>query len=418
MTTDISLSELREAVASVRDDAQQFLCELIRVPSLPGKEADAIACAEKWFAGKAEIERVPLSNSLRQDEDYADPVPGIEYDGRWNLRVRVPGSGGGRSLLFNTHLDVVPASEGQNRPFDPVVENGVVRGRGACDAKGQAAAIFTAIAALHRLGVRLNGDILAHLVVEEEVGGNGTLAMIRNGEQADACIVMEPTDQRILSSVRGAVWFRVICTGKPGHSGSAGSTVSALKMAVRVMEILEGYHARLLASSRGIAMFDDYPNPMPITFGKLNAGNWPASAPAEAVIEGVLGLLPNKTRYEVMEEMKQAIASEADEWLREHFKLEFMYRHDAHVLDPSHPLAAGLSAACREAGLAGEIGAMTASCDSWFYNNQLKIPSVVFGPGSLSVAHSREEHIRMDDICNAAVALLNFAQNWCGRSES
>ena len=418
MTTDISLSELREAVASVRDDAQQFLCELIRVPSLPGKEADAIACAEKWFAGKAEVERVPLSNNLRQDEDYADPVPGIEYDGRWNLRVRVPGSGGGRSLLFNTHLDVVPASEGQNRPFDPVVENGIVRGRGACDAKGQAAAIFTAIAALHRLGVRLNGDLLAHLVVEEEVGGNGTLAMIRKGEQADACIVMEPTDQRILSSVRGAVWFRVICTGKPGHSGSAGSTVSALKMAVRVMEILEGYHARLLASSRGIAMFDDYPNPMPITFGKLNAGNWPASAPAEAVIEGVLGLLPNKTRYEVMEEMRQAIASEADEWLREHFKLEFMYRHDAHVLDPSHPLAAGLSAACRETGLAGDIGAMTASCDSWFYNNQLKIPSVVFGPGTLSVAHSREEHIRMDDICNAAVALLNFAQNWCGRSES
>ncbi|MCL4854960.1 MAG: M20/M25/M40 family metallo-hydrolase, partial [Bryobacteraceae bacterium] len=400
MTTDISLSELREAVASVRDDAQQFLCELIRVPSLPGKEADAIACAEKWFAGKAEVERVPLSNSLRQDEDYADPVPGIEYDGRWNLRVRVPGSGDGRSLLFNTHLDVVPASEGQNRPFDPVVENGVVRGRGACDAKGQAAAIFTAFAALHRLGFRLNGDLLAHLVVEEEVGGNGTLAMIRKGEQADACIVMEPTDQRILSSVRGAVWFRVICTGKPGHSGSAGSTVSALKMAVRVMEILEGYHARLLASSRGIAMFDDYPNPMPITFGKLNAGNWPASAPAEAVIEGVLGLLPNKTRYEVMEEMRQAIASEADEWLREHFKLEFMYRHDAHVLDPSHPLAAGLSAACRETGLAGDIGAMTASCDSWFYNNQLKIPSVVFGPGTLSVAHSREEHIRMDDICN------------------
>ncbi|MCZ2080384.1 MAG: M20/M25/M40 family metallo-hydrolase [Bryobacteraceae bacterium] len=417
MTTDISLSELREAVASVRDDAQQFLCELIRVPSLPGKEADAIACAEKWFAGKAEVERAPLSNSLRQDEDYADPVPGIEYDGRWNLRVRVPGSGGGRSLLFNTHLDVVPASEGQSRPFDPVVDNGIVRGRGACDAKGQAAAIFAVIAALHRLGVRLNGDLLAHLVVEEEVGGNGTLAMIRKGEQADACIVMEPTDQRILSSVRGAVWFRVICTGKPGHSGSAGSTVSALKMAVRVMEILEGYHARLLASSRGIAMFDDYPNPMPITFGKLNAGNWPASAPAEAVIEGVLGLLPNKTRYEVMEEMRQAIASGADEWLREHFRLEFMYRHDAHVLDPSHPLAAGLSTACREAGLAGDIGAMTASCDSWFYNNQLKIPSVVFGPGSLSVAHSREEHIHMDDICSAAVALLNFARNWCGRSE-
>ncbi len=71
--------------------------------------------------------------------------------------------------------------------------------------------------------MKLRGDVLAHLVVEEEVGGNGTLAMVRRGEQADGCVVMEPTDLRILSSVRGAVWFRVICTGRPGHSGSAGT---------------------------------------------------------------------------------------------------------------------------------------------------------------------------------------------------
>jgi succinyl-diaminopimelate desuccinylase len=58
---------------------------------------------------------------------------------------------------------------------------------------------------------------------------------------------------------------------------------------------------------------------------------------------------------------------------------------------------------------------MTASCDSWFYNNQLKIPAVVFGPGSLSVAHSREEHIVLDDILKAAVILARFAQDWCGR---
>jgi acetylornithine deacetylase/succinyl-diaminopimelate desuccinylase len=92
-----------------------------------------------------------------------------------------------------------------------------------------------------------------------------------------------------------------------------------------------------------------------------------------------------------------------------------MYRHDAHVLDPGHPLPTGLSASCREMGLPGEIAAMTASCDSWFYNNQLKIPTVVFGPGSLSVAHSREEQISLDDILQAALVLVHFAQGWCGR---
>ncbi|HUJ24244.1 MAG TPA: M20/M25/M40 family metallo-hydrolase [Bryobacteraceae bacterium] len=414
----IRITDLQQAVDSVRGETQRFLCDLIRLPSLPGNEMEAVECAARSFAGVAEVERIPLSNEIRRDEDYADPVPDLQYDGRSNLRLRVPGAAGGRSLLFNTHLDVVPASEGQERPFDPVAESGIVRGRGACDAKGQAATIFAAFAALRRMKVTLDCDLIAHLVVEEEVGGNGTLAMVRKGERADACIVMEPTELRILSSVRGAVWFRVICTGKPGHSGRAGDTVSALKMAIRVIEILERFHARLLASSRGIALFDQHPNPMPITFGKLQAGNWPASAPAQAVIEGVLGLLPNKTRYQVMEEMRQAILDEADAWLREHFALEFMYRHDSHVLDPAHPLATGLAESCRQAGLAGEIGAMTASCDSWFYNNQLKIPTVVFGPGSLSVAHSREEHIRLDDICKAAVALLQFGQNWCGASRS
>ena len=56
---------------------------------------------------------------------------------------------------------------------------------------------------------------------------------------------------------------------------------------------------------------------------------------------------------------------------------------------------------------------MTASCDSWFYNNQLQIPSVVFGPGSLSFAHSNEEQIRVDDIGTASVILLLLLKQWC-----
>ncbi|MDR3674386.1 MAG: M20/M25/M40 family metallo-hydrolase [Acidobacteriota bacterium] len=412
--TQISVSEIRDAVQAAQHETEQFLCDLIRFPSLPGQEKGAVDCAAARFADVAQVERVPLSNALREDEDYSSPVAGIEYDGRSNLRVRMAGTGGGQSLLFNSHLDVVPASQGQVRPFDPRVEAGRVFGRGSCDAKGQVATIYTALLAAKRLGLKLRGDVLAHLVVEEEVGGNGTLAMTRRGERADACVVMEPTELRILSSVRGAVWFRVICTGRPGHSGRAGDTVSALKMAVRVMEILEQYHDRLLAASRGIPLFDPFPNPMPITFGKIAAGDWPATAPARAVIEGVLGLLPNKTRYQVMEEMRQALMDGGDPWLREHFQLEFMYRHDAHVLDPAHPLVTGLQASCRESGAPGEVTAMTASCDSWYYNNQLHIPTVVFGPGSLRFAHTNEEQIGLDEIAEGAAILVRFLAEWCG----
>ncbi|MHB9131528.1 MAG: M20/M25/M40 family metallo-hydrolase [Armatimonadota bacterium] len=411
MIEQLTIDDIRAAVNAIRGETETFLCDLIRFPSTPGKEAEAMAYAAKRFAELGEVTQVPLSNALREDEDFADPIPGIEYDGRYNVRMRVPGAGG-KSLLFNTHLDVVPPSQGQERPWDPQVNDGVIYARGACDAKGQAAAIFTAFTALKRLGITPPGDLIAHLVVEEECGGNGTMAMARTGEKADGCIVLEPTDLRIFSSVRGAVWFRVTCTGKAGHSGRAGDTVSALKMAIKVTEILEGYHDRLLAASRGIELFDQFPNPMPVTFGKLAAGDWPATAPSRAVIEGVLGLLPNKTRYQVMDEMRQAIIDEGDEWLREHFQLEFMYRHDSHVLATDHPLVTGLQACCREAGAAGEVTAMTASCDSWFYNNQLGIPTVVFGPGTLRFAHSNEEQIRLDEITEAAAILVQFILRW------
>jgi len=413
----LGLSEIRATVEALRGVTRQFLSDLIRFPSLPGREMEAVEYAARRFAEIGQVERIPLSNALREDEDYADPVRGIEYAGRSNLRLRVAGSGGGPSLLFNTHLDVVPASQGQERAFEPTLQADRVYGRGACDAKGQAATLFTALLAAQRLGVKLKGDVLAHLVVEEEVGGNGTLAMVRRGEPADGCIVMEPTDLRILSSVRGAVWFRVTCTGRPGHSGRAGDTVSALKLAIRTLDILEQYHARLLANSRGIPLFDQFANPMPITFGKLAAGDWPATAPASASLEGVLGFLPNKTRQQVMEEIRQAILEGGDDWLREHFRLEFMYRHDAHVLDPAHPLVTGLAACCREAGASGEVSAMTASCDSWFYNNQLRIPTLVFGPGSLRYAHSNEEQIGLEEIGQAAAILLRFLAGWCGGAE-
>jgi acetylornithine deacetylase len=411
---DLSLADIRAAVQHAHRETAQFLCDLIRFPSLPGKEQEAVDYAAGKFAEVGEVKHIWLTNALRTDEDYADPVRGLEYEGRSNLRVRVAGTGGGRSLVFNTHLDVVPPSPGQDRPFEPVVEADRVLGRGACDAKGQVATLYTALAAAKRLGMKLRGDVLADLVIEEEVGGNGTLAMVRRCEHADGCVVMEPTELRILSSVRGAVWFRVTCTGRPGHSGRAGDTVSALKMAIRTTEILEQYHARLLASSRGIPLFDRFANPMPITFGKLAAGDWPSTAPASAVVEGVLGFLPNKTRYQVMDEIRQALREGGDAWLREHFQIEFMYRHDAHVLDPGHPLVTGLQACCREAGAAGEVSAMTASCDSWLYNNQLHIPTVVFGPGSLRFAHSNEEQIGWEDIREAATILVRFLADWCG----
>ena len=429
----IDRETIRNTVDRLMPSTAEFLSKLISFPSTSGKEHELMCWAEGAFRELGvEVTRVPLSDEIRNDEDYSSPIPDLHYDGRFNLRLRLPGSGRGgtagssssarldkptvaphRKLLFNTHTDVVPPSQGQQSPFQAVNAHGIVHGRGACDAKGQVATIYLVLAALARLNVKPAGDLVVHLVVEEENGGNGTLAMVRAGEQADGCIVMEPTAGRIYTSVRGAVWFRLLCEGKPGHSGRAGETVSALTLARKAMDVLETYHRELLAASRGIPLFDKYENPMPITFGRLAAGDWPATAPARATVEGVLGLLPNRTRHEVMDEIRRALAAAGDERLKERVRVEFMYRHDSHVLDPKHPLVEELTRCCRQWNLPAEIDAMTASCDSWMYNNRLGIPTVVYGPGTLGYAHTNEEQIALQDIADAGCMLTGFVLRWC-----
>lgn len=411
----MSPDRIHEAVTRLLPQAQDFLSDLVRIPSMSGLEQEAMKFVEDRMSHLAvELERVPLSDAIRSDPDYSDPVPDLKYDGRFNLRLARRGSGGGRTLLLNTHTDVVPPSEGMADPWSGRYEDGVVYGRGACDAKGQVATIYLVLKVLDALGVRLGGDLIVHLVIEEENGGNGTLAMARRGERADGCVVMEPSDGRLYTSIRGAVWFRLVLTGRAGHSGQAGVTRSALLMARDAIGVLERYHADLLQRSRGFELFDGYPNPMPITFGRLNAGNWPASAPSVAVLEGVLGLLPNKTSRQVCEEMAQALRDCSDEYLAGHFDLHFMYRHDSSVLNPNHDLPTTVLEAARAAGQPLAVAGMTASCDAWMYNNQLGIPTVVWGPGTLKVAHSREEHIRMTEVASAAEVLVNTIVAWCG----
>ncbi len=436
----LEVSRLREAIQARRDDITRLLCDLIRIPSTVGQEAPAVELLQERLQGLAPVvERVPIAEAIRDDPDFSWPVPGLEYGERANLRVVLPGlapeppspahpersSGqrrggqGGeaprRSLLINTHLDVVPASAGQERPFEPQVREGVVYGRGACDAKGQVAAAWGLLAVLKDLGLPPAADLTFHFVLEEEVGGNGTVAMVREGDRADGCVVLEPSDFAILPQIRGAVWFETTVHGQAGHSGRPGGTVSALLKAIQAIEAFTGVHDRCLAESRGKwPLFDAFADPAPLTIGQLSAGDWPAQAPQKCVFRGVLGVLPDRTKEQVMEQMRAALRDSDDPWLAGHWEMEFPYRHDSSVLDPGHPLVKALEMACGSAGQPTRVSAMTASCDAWLYNNQLGIPTVVFGPGSLGFAHSDQERVAVEEVLEGVEVLVRLVERWCG----
>jgi acetylornithine deacetylase len=401
------------------NDAVDFLCEIIKFPSMRGKEGPVNRFIyDKMKFDEAELIQIP--GSFPSHKDYSWPLEGLKYSDTQNLRLNFkPNISTGKSLIINAHSDVVPPSKNQVDAFNPKIENGKIFGRGACDDKGQIAVIYLALKCLLDLGLKPSSEISIDIVIEEENGGNGTLFAIQDQMKADAAIVMEPSEFKILPSVRGAVWFELKCTGRPAHSGSSGTGISALKLAIRAMEILGDYHDELLKKSRGInRLFDVFENPMPLTFGMLNAGDWPATVPAVASVKGVFGFLPNVSIKEVQNGMKDALEKNGDEWLKDNFEITFnMLNNEGNQIEEDHPLVETLKKAEVEAGISPDVSAMTAACDAWQYVHRLKVPTVVVGAGSLSHAHSNIEQIDINDIRKMAKVLVHFIDEWCGLVE-
>lgn len=414
----LTQDRINDAMDVLAGETTDLLCDLIRLPSTRGNEGPVNRLVAERMGGlctASELMQIP--ESFKDDPQYSWPLPGLTYADTQNLRLTLAGASpaSSRSLILNAHSDVVPPSKNQVNAFVPVVRDGIVYGRGACDDKGQIAVIHLLLATLKRLKLRPRGTVTVDIVVEEENGGNGTLFMTRHPVRADGAIVLEASERKVFAAVRGAVWFEVICRGKPGHSGRASDVVSALKEAVKAMEVLEGYHDRLLAASRGFnPLFDRYENPMPVTFGMLHAGDWPATAPGTASIKGVFGFLPNTDVAAVQQGMIDAIRNSPHDYLRDHFEILFtMLNNEGNQLPPDHPLVKELVGAAGSGGVPMEVSAMTAACDAWRYA-RMDIPTVVMGAGSLRYAHSNEEQIAVADIKETAGILLRFLERWCG----
>ena len=116
------------AVSEIMPGVIKFLSDLIRFDSTPGNEHEAMEYLyEKFNCLDIEVEKIYLENAIKNDKDYSFPIIGISYDNRFNLYVCKKGCGNGRKLLFNTHVDVVPPSEGMVEPWNAKIENGAFK---------------------------------------------------------------------------------------------------------------------------------------------------------------------------------------------------------------------------------------------------------------------------------------------------
>jgi acetylornithine deacetylase len=335
---------------------------------------------------------------------------------------------GGRSLLFNGHVDVVPAGDlarWHSDPFVATLRDGRVYGRGALDMKGGLACAIAAVRAVQRSGVQLRGVVKIQSVIGEEEGGIGTLAAILRGHTADAAIVAEPTELKVAPAQAGAHNFRLTVFGAAAHGCVREEGVSAIeKFSVLLQAIirLERERNDRLRANDPTGLFQRYRTPNAICIGTVRGGEWASSESEVCVAEGRFGISVGEDPLTARRELEACVAAAAaaDPWLAAHPpRVEWWGgTFDPGLTDVNHPLV-GLTAACHRDGGAGapQLEGMTYGADMRLLTNVAQMPTVLYGPGDVRLAHRPDESVAVADLLTATRTFVLAVLRWVGVEE-
>ncbi|WP_075982007.1 peptidase [Bacillus massilinigeriensis] len=402
----------------------RLLKKLVQEGSVRGNESKAQAviiekCRQLgleldiWEIDKKSISGHPAFRSDRDD-----------FSGNPNVVAVLKGTGGGKSIILNSHIDVVPEGDKgdwEEDPFSGIIHEGRLYGRGSTDMKGGTVALLLAIESIISSDIKLKGDVIFQSVIEEESGGAGTLSAVLRGYKADGAIIPEPTKLKLFPKQQGSMWFRIAVKGKSAHGGTRYEGVSAIEKAIKIIQQIQE-----LERKRNVKITDplykDTPIPIPINIGKIYSGEWPSSVPDIAFIEGRMGVAPNEQMEAAEKEMQEAILSvgETDSWLQENPPtIEwFGGRWQPGNLDVTHPLMEVISSSYqRVLDKPPVIEASPWGTDGGILSNVGGIPVVVFGPGVTEVAHDANEYIVLDDLFTSAKIIAQTIIKWCGVSK-
>ena len=418
---DLTPLERRVADAVEAGALVDAVSAFVTVPSWDGRETaaqDHMAglmeaaglSVDRWLIDLVDLARHPAySAELRRDEAVG-------------LVGTLEGTGGGRTLVLNGHVDVVPPGDEAlwtDPPFAGVVREGRVYGRGALDMKGGLLAGLFALRALGRAGVRPAGSVHLQSVVGEEDGGLGTLASVLRGYTGDGAVVMEPTEMAVAPAQAGCLNFRVRIQGLAAHGAVREEGVDAIDMLApvrtRIREVEEARNARL----GGDPLFARHRLPFPICVGTLRAGDWASSVADHLTFEGRYGLAPGEDPDAARRELEAAVAAagEDDPWLRDHPPILTWWggRFEAARTDPGHPLVAAVrGAGAAVLGREPPLEGMTYGADMGKIAGLGGTPTVMFGPGDIRRAHRPDEYVEVDQLVAVARSLAVATLRFCG----
>jgi acetylornithine deacetylase len=427
-------------IDALRDELVDRIAKAVQIPSVnpkyPGQTYDEVV------GGEGEVSKLvaEVYAEIGADVDLWAVEPGRE-----NAVGTLAGTGGGRSLIFNGHVDVVPPGDPANwrsgDPFSGRVDDDRIWGRGSTDMKAGVLAQAFAARAIVESGLRLRGDLILEAVVGEEVMDHecGVTATVRRGYKADGAVVSEPSAPpaplAVVPTTPGLWWFSVTAVGKATHSSMRGTTirpggdgarvgVNAIDKGFLVYQALRDLEEQW-GQSKHHPLFA--PGHFTIHPGVVQGGPRGVLVPFVisefATIEYCVWYPPGDDPEDVRREIEEHVhrAVQTDPWLREH-PPAFEWKLNWPANAPDAPELTAAMCAAHEAAAAGTrlegpatVAGFAAVEDASFLTLG-GTPAISYGPGDLRVAHADDEYVLIDEVMCAARAYALLAIDWCGVS--
>jgi acetylornithine deacetylase len=403
------------------DGLLDFLGKLVSVRSVTGSEGENTAqeiVAERLGAIGMDVDTWDLDfDELRRHPAYcvqSERERGVGVVGS-------SGSGAGRSLIFNGHVDVVPIDDPAHwryPPWEMAIADRHAYGRGVLDMKGGLCCAIYAVKAIQDAGVTLTGRLMIQSVIAEEDGGLGTLAAVMRGYQADGAVIVEPTNLVVAPSQAGALNFRITIPGKTAHAAVRKEGISAIEKFIPTHEALIDLECERNRDIRD-PMYAAYDLPFALNIGNIHGGEWASNVPESLVFEGRYGVAPGEDVVEARHALEAAVASAAqkDAWMRtnppvvEWWGAQF---NPAQTTPDSSIISTVADTLHDLCGKETKIQGMTYGADMRLLVNHANTPCVLFGPGDIRQAHQPDECVPIEDLIMATRTLALTALRFCG----
>lgn len=396
-------------------DHREFAKRFLEFDTTSGNEAPA----QKWF--KAQLSELGFETfQWEADPEYLASHPSfpddpneITTENRSNVAgVLELGSGEGPTLLYNGHVDVVPAEADQwsTEPFEPTWNDETLTARGAADMKvGLTACVF---AARKLAEADLDGHLIVESVVGEEDGGIGAASAAHDAPypRPDAAIIAEPTDLTPVIATEGTLMKRLTLTGRSAHAATPWHGEDVLPHFERIRRAFVDLEAER-ACEITHPLYEEFPISWPIVAGTLSAGSWASSVPARLDAEFRIGVAPGETVdgvERIVDERLEEVVSDS-EWLSVHPPVfeRFSVQFEPAEISADEPIVCAVRHALDSVGCNSTVRGATYGTDARHYI-EAGVPTVVFGPGSVQQAHHPEETIDWAEVA-VGTSLLEAA---------